>query len=122
MRWLFFCIFVVLNLFTMAQIAEVKVDGNYARIYGDDAMYSGHSVYLGSDKQLAGYNNQFLVIIESGYARVYDSNANYTGHSIRLGSDKTVKNVTFTNILIKEGIKTWYYDMKGDYTGKSTSW
>jgi len=104
----------------MAQISEIKLDSKYARIYNAKE-YSGKSVYLGSDKQLAGYNSKYLVIIDGENARIYDENGDYTGHLIRLGKDKYVKNVTATDILIVEGNMTRYYDYTGTYTGRSTS-
>ncbi len=108
------------SICVQAQIAEVKTEGSYARIYNDKGAYSGYSVYLGSDKTLAGYNGQFLVIKEKPYARIYNAKGTYTGNSIYLGSANYIKNVSTTVILIKEGNQIRYYDYQGHYTGTST--
>ena len=119
-KWIIFCILAGVNIHTMGQISEIKLQDRYARIY-NDKQYSGKSVYLGSDKELAGFNSKYLVVIDGENARIYDENGVYTGHLIRLGTDKYVKNVTPTNILIVEGNMTRYYDYTGTYTGRYTS-
>ncbi len=106
-----------------AQIAEVKQEGSYARIYNDQGSYTGNSIGLGSGALVSGYNTKYIVVTEGSYARIYDSKGSYTGNSISLGSGSGnyVKNVSANAILIKEGSYTRYYDFKGSYTGNSTS-
>jgi hypothetical protein len=103
-----------------AQIGEVKIDGSYAKIYNDQARYTGKSIYLGSNKTMEGYNGKHIVIKDGSYAKIYNDQAVYTGKSIYLGSDKYIKNVSAAAILIKDGSYVKYYDFEGRYTGKST--
>jgi len=115
MRILFIFLLSLLQNITMAQIAEVKSEGNSIRVYkvaSSGSSGASKSFYLGSSKRLLGYNNQYVIILESGNASIYDEDFNYKGY-IRLGSDKEFLNITPTNILIKEGNMTRYYDFKG---------
>lgn len=112
----------LLKINSMAQIAEVKNEGNSIRIYkiaSSGSTGAAKSFYLGSSKKLLGYNSQYVTILESGNASIYDEDFNYKGY-IRLGSDKQFLNMTPTNILIKEGNMTRYYDFKGR-SGKSVN-
>ena len=101
-----------------AQIAEVKVDGSYAKIYNDKGQYTGSSVYVGNNT-LEGYSSEFIVVKEGSYAKIYDAKGHYTGSSVYVGSN-TIKHVSQSAILIREGSYVKYYDFKGHYTGKST--
>ncbi len=103
-----------------AQIAEVKIEGSYAKIYNDEGRYSGNSIYIGSGNSLEGYNSRYIVVKEGSYAKIYDSKGSYTGNSIYIGSGNYVKNVSGSAILVKEGSYVKYYDFKGSYTGNST--
>ncbi len=103
-----------------AQIAEVKEEGSYAKIYNDQGRYSGYSIYIGSSYTLEGYNSSFIVVKEGSYAKIYNSNGRYTGNSIYLGSSYYIKNVTGSAILVKEGSYVKYYNFEGRYTGNST--
>ncbi|MBM3921452.1 MAG: hypothetical protein FJ347_09565 [Sphingomonadales bacterium] len=103
-----------------AQIAEVKIDGTWAKIYDENARYSGKSISLSGNKSLEGYNNRYIVIKDGTWAKIYDENARYTGKSISLSGDKYIKNVSGSAILIKDGSWVKYYDFDGRYTGKST--
>ncbi len=103
-----------------AQIAEVKKEGSYAKIYNDQGRYSGNSIYLGSSYTLEGYNSSFIVVKEGSYAKIYNAYGRYTGNSIYLGSSYYIKNVTGSAILVKEGSYVKYYNFEGRYTGNST--
>lgn len=103
-----------------AQIAEVKQEGSYAKIYNDQGSYTGNYIRLISGAEVSGYNSKYIVVTEGSYAKIYDSDGSYTGNYIRLSSDSYVKNVSATAILIKEGSYTKYYDFKGSYTGNYT--
>jgi hypothetical protein len=103
-----------------AQIGEVKADGYWAKIYDENARYTGKSIALGSNKSLEGYNSRYVVIKDGYWAKIYDENARYTGKSIALGGDKYIKNVSGSAILVKDGYWVKYYDFDGRYTGKST--
>ena len=105
--------------FVNAQIADVKVDGGRAKIYDDNASYTGNSVSLCSSCELSGYNNKYIVVTDGGRAKIYDYKGSYTGNSVSLCSDCYVKNVSGSAILVKDGGRTKYYDFKGSYTGKS---
>ena len=110
--------FIALTLTLRAQIAEVKQDGSYAKIYNDKGQYTGNSVYLGAST-LEGYNDRYMVIKDGSYAKIYDDKGRYTGNSIYLGSN-TIKHVSQSAILVKDGTYVKYYDFNGRYTGKST--
>jgi len=103
-----------------AQIAEVKQEGSYARIYNEQGRYTGKSIRVSSGAEVSGYNSKYIVVTEGSYARIYNDQGRYTGKSIRLSSGSYVKNVSATAILIKEGSYTRYYDFNGRYTGNST--
>jgi hypothetical protein len=112
-------LFITLSCIALqAQIAEVKVEGSYAKIYNDKGQYTGSSVYKGNNT-LEGYNNEYIVIKEGSYAKIYDAKGHYTGSSIYIGNN-TIKHVSQTAILVKEGSYVKYYDFKGHYTGNST--
>ena len=104
-----------------AQIEEVKVDNNTARIFNNNGKYSGYYINLCSSCKLNGYNSNFIVITENNTARIYDQKGSYTGYYINLCSSCNIKNVSSSNILINEGNTTRYYNFKGTYTGKYTN-
>mgnify|MGYP003348350902 FL=1 len=119
MRTLLIIAFITLKVHSIiAQIAEVKVMGSYAKIYNDKGQYTGNSIYVGSNT-MEGYNNDYVVLKEGSYARIYDAKGHYTGNSVYVGSNK-IKHVSQSAILIKEGSYVKYYDFKGHYTGNST--
>ena len=119
MRTFFITAFITLKVHSIiAQIAEVKVTGSYAKIYNDKGQYTGNSIYVGSNT-MEGYNNDYVVLKEGSYARIYDAKGHYTGNSVYVGSNK-IKHVSQSAILIKEGSYVKYYDFKGHYTGNST--
>lgn len=103
--------------FVKAQIAEVKEDGSYLKIY-DDSGYKT-SISKCSRCLLAGYNNNYVVIVDGSYIKIYNSSGNYKT-SISKCSSCSVKNVSGSYILINDGSYTKYYDFKGSYI-KSTS-
>jgi len=115
---LLFSLIIFSSLASQAQIAEVKVDGSYAKIYNDKGQYTGSSVYLGSNT-LEGYNSEYIVVKDGSYAKIYDAKGRYTGSSVYLGKN-TVKHVSQSDILVKDGSYVKYYDFTGHYTGKST--
>jgi hypothetical protein len=104
-----------------AQIAEVKQDGSYAKIYNDQGSWTGKSVSICSNCELVGYNSEYIVVKDGSYAKIYDANGSWTGKSISLCSDCYIKNVGASAILVKDGSYTKYYDFNGNWTGKSTS-
>jgi hypothetical protein len=103
-----------------AQIGEVKIDGPWAKIYDENARYTGKSIAVSGGKSLEGYNSRFIVIKDGPWAKIYDDQGRYTGKSISLGGDKYIKNVSGAAILVKDGPWIKYYDFDGRYTGKST--
>lgn len=103
-----------------AQIGEVKVDGVWAKIYDENARYTGKSISVGGSKTLEGYNSRFIVVKDGMWAKIYNDQGQYTGKSISLGNDKYIKNVSGAAILVKDGAWVKYYDFDGRYTGKST--
>lgn len=103
-----------------AQIAEVKQDGQIARIYNDQGKYTGKNISLSSNMEVSGYNSKYIVISDGKIARIYDDQGKYTGKNISLSSTMSVKNVAATAILITDGVLTRYYDFDGKYTGKNT--
>lgn len=110
-----------IHMSTEAQIAEVKVQGNTARIYDDNGRYTNHYVSIPSHGELLGYNAHFIVVREANTARIYDAKGRYTNKYISLCSSCTVKNVSATAILVKEGRTVRYYDFEGRYTNKYTT-
>lgn len=104
-----------------AQIAEVKIDGQFAKIYNDQGKYTGKYIGLSRDMEVSGYNSKYIVILDGVFAKIYDDLGKYTGKYIGLSRDMYVKNVSATAILIKDGVFTKYYDFNGKYTGKYTS-
>ena len=103
-----------------AQIGEVKIDGSWAKIYDENARYTGKSISVGGAKSLEGYNSRYIVIRDGSWAKIYNDQGHYTGKSISLGGDKYIKNVSGAAILVKDGSWIKYYDFDGRYTGKST--
>ena len=118
--FLAFCIVFFVAHSSTAQIAEIKVEGSYAKIYNDKGNYTGNSIYLGNSCSMEGYSSEYAVVKEGSYAKIYDAKASYTGHSIYLGSDSYIKHVSQSAILVKEGSYVKYYNFKGEYTGNST--
>lgn len=119
MKLLFTLLFMTLCILALnAQIAEVKLDGNYAKIYNEKGQFTGNSVYIGNNS-LEGYNNEYIVIKDGNYAKIYDSKGHFTGHSAYIGNN-TIKHVSQSVILVKEGNYVKYYDFKGRFTGNST--
>ena len=87
MKHLLALFFITLStIASKAQIAEVKVEGSYAKIYNDKGQYTGNSVYIGNNA-LEGYSNEYLVIKEGSYAKIYDAKGHYTGNSIYIGKN-----------------------------------
>lgn len=107
-----------------AQIAEVKQEGGYARIYNEEGRWTGNSIQLGYGDVVSGYNSKYIVVTEGlltgRYARIYNEKGRWTGNSISLSSTSYVIRVSETAILIKEFGKTRYYNFVGRYTGHST--
>jgi|688.fasta_scaffold990925_2 hypothetical protein len=104
-----------------AQIAEVKQDGNIAKIYNDQGRYTNSYISLCSKCELTGYNSKYIVITDGNIAKIYNDQGRYTNSYISLCSNCYVKNVSATAILVKDGNITKYYDFNGRYTNKYTS-
>ena len=104
-----------------AQIAEVKQDGNVAKIYNDQGKYTGKYISLSSSREIAGFNSKYIVVIDGNVAKIYNEQASYTGKYISLSSSRFIKNVSGGAILVKDGNVTKYYDFEGKYTGNYTS-
>ena len=121
MKRLFLFSFLLSITYTMsAQIGEVKVEGPYAKIYDENGRYTNRVVHLGSNKTLAGYNSQYIVVVDRAYARIFDATGKDLNKSILLGDNKYIKHVSGSAILVKEGNYVKYYDFDGRYTNKST--
>jgi hypothetical protein len=120
MKVLFLFLSLSITIMSFGQIGEVKQVGSYAKIYNEKGQDSGHSIYLGSNGSVEGYNSEFIVVKEGSYAKIYNDKGNNTGHSIYLGSNNSIKHVSQTAILVKEGSYVKYYDFNGRNTGKST--
>ena len=103
-----------------AQIADVKIEGNRAKVYNENAKFTGYFVNLCAKCELSGYNNKYIVVTNGNRAKIYDSKGRFTGYFVNLHSGAYVKNVTASAILIVEGGRTKFYDFKGRYTGKSS--
>ena len=97
----------------IAQIGEVKIESDQAKIYNENGTYTGNSIFMGSNMKLAGYNSQYIVITVSNSAKIYDSSGNYTGNSIFMLDNAIVKTVTPVKIIIQEGSNIRYYNFKG---------
>jgi hypothetical protein len=106
---------------TNAQIGEVKVMGNLAKIYDDKARYTNYYVSIPSSGELLGYNANYIVVKDGNLAKIYDAKGHYTNHYVSLCSTCMVKNVTASAILVKEGRLVKYYDFNGRYTNKYTN-
>lgn len=104
-----------------AQIAEVKVQGNTARIYDDNGRYTNYYVSIPSHGELLGYNANYIVVRDGHLAKIYDAKGHYTNHYVSLCSTCIVKNVSANAILVKEGRLVKYYDFNGRYTNKYTN-
>jgi hypothetical protein len=121
MKKLLLFLFFLMSVYTMnAQIGEVKVDGAYAKIYDENGRYTNRTILLGSNKTLAGYNSQYIVVVDRAYARIYDATGKDLNKSILLGDNKYIKHVSGSAILVKDGNYVKYYDFNGRYTNKST--
>ena len=107
--------------FAQAQIGEVKIVGNQAKIYDEDAKFTYHSISMSSNAELADYNSKYIVIVDGNQAKIYDSKGSFTYKSINLCNNCTIRKVTNTAILVKEGNMVKYYDFEGKYTYKYTS-
>ena len=65
-----------------AQIAEVKQEGSYARIYDSKGSYTGNSISLGSSgNYVKNVSANAILIKEGSYTRYYDFKGSYTGNS-----------------------------------------
>lgn len=104
-----------------AQIGEVKVVGNLAKIYDDKARYTNYYVSIPSRGELLGYNATYIVVKDGNLAKIYDAKGHYTNKYVSLCSSCIVKNVTASAILVKEGRLVKYYDFNGHYTNKYTN-
>lgn len=104
-----------------AQIGEVKVSGNQAKIYDENGINTNRYVSLNSNSELVGYNSKFIVIIEGNQAKIFDSKGNFTYKYVPICSNCVVKKVTSSAILVKQGNMTKYYDFEGNYTNKYTT-
>lgn len=103
-----------------SQIGEVKISGNYAKIYDEEARYSNKCIYLGTTKEYLGNNYEYVIIKSGNYAQIYNSNGQYTNKCIYLGTTKRFVNVNSKYILLKDGNYTKYYNFNGQYTNKCT--
>ena len=104
-----------------AQIGEVKVSGNQAKIYDESGNNTNRYVSLNSNSELVGYNSKFIVIVEGNQAKIIDSKGNFTYKYVSICSNCSVKKVTTSAILVKDGNMTKYYDFEGNYTNKYTT-
>lgn len=107
--------------FAEAQIGEVKVIGNQAKIYDEDAKYTYHSISMNSTADLADYNSKYIVIVEGNQAKIFDSKGSFTYKYISLCNNCSIKKVTNTAILVKDGHTVKYYDFEGKFTYRYTS-
>jgi hypothetical protein len=105
--------FALISFFSNAQIAEVKEEDRYAKIYNENGKYQT-SIFMDRDGFLAGYNSRFVVIVDDKYAKIYNENGKYQA-SIFMDKDCKVQNVSGSNIIIKEGNRTKFYDFNGKY-------
>ncbi len=64
-----------------AQIAEVKIEGSYAKIYNDEGRYSGNSIYIGSGNYVKNVSGSAILVKEGSYVKYYDFKGSYTGNS-----------------------------------------
>lgn len=103
------------------QIGEVKVVGNQAKIYNEDAQYTYKYISLSSNSILLGFNSKNIVIKDGNQAKIYDAGGNYTYKYISLCSSCRVVYVTPSAILVKDGNQVKYYNFDGSYTYKYTS-
>ena len=103
-----------------AQIGEVKVSGNQAKIYDGQGRFTHKYVDLNSGYELAGYNSNYIVIRYTDQARIYDASGKYTYKYAPICNSCKIVNVGPTAILIKQGNMTKYYDFEGKYTNKYT--
>jgi hypothetical protein len=99
-----------------AQIGNVKETNGSLDIINENGIYEGY-INMSNGDYLAGFNNQYVVVVKNNEATIYDIKGKYV-NDIRLCSDCKVKNVTSTNILISEGSRTLRYDFKGRYLGE----
>ncbi len=104
-----------------AQIGEVKVTGNQAKIYDESGTNTNRYVSMNSGYELLGYNSKFIVMKDGNQAKIFDAKGNFTNKYVGLCSNCKVVNVSPTAILVKDGNMTKYYDFEGNYTNKYTS-
>lgn len=115
-------VFATLFIHTLvtAQIGEVKVSGNQAKIYDGEGRFTHRYVDLSSGYELVGYNSKYIVVRYQDQARIYDSDGKYTYKYAPICNSCKLVNVGPTAILIKQGNMTKYYDFEGKYTNKYT--
>jgi hypothetical protein len=118
---LLFFFILAINMSTNAQIGEVKVVGNLAKIYDDKARYTNYYVSIPSRGELLGYNANYIVVKDGNLAKIYDAKGHYTNKYVSLCTSCTVKNVSASAILVKEGRLVKYYDFNGHYTNQYTN-
>ena len=104
-----------------AQIGEVKVAGNQAKIYDESGTNTNRYVSMNSGYELLGYNSKFIVMKDGNQAKIFDAKGNFTNKYVGLCSNCKVVNVSPTAILVKDGNLTKYYGFDGNYTNKYTS-
>ena len=107
--------------FANAQIGEVKVIGNQAKIYDESGSNTNRYVSMNSGYELLGYNSKFIVMKDGNQAKIFDAKGNFTFKYVGLCSNCKVVNVSPSAILVKDGNMTKYYDFDGNYTNKYTS-
>ena len=104
-----------------AQIGEVKVVGNQAKIYDENGNNTNRYVSMNSGYELVGYNSQYVVIRDGNQAKIFDSKGNFTFKYVSLCANCKVVNITQSAILVKDGNMTKYYNFDGNYTNKYTT-
>ena len=64
-----------------AQIGEVKADGYWAKIYDENARYTGKSIALGGDKYIKNVSGSAILVKDGYWVKYYDFDGRYTGKS-----------------------------------------
>ncbi len=122
MKTLFLITAILLTFnYANAQIGEVKVIGNQARIYDENGNNNNSYVSMNSGYELLGYNSQYIVMKDGNQAKIFNAKGNFTFKYVSLCSNCKVVNVTPTAILVKDGNMTKYYNFEGNYTYKYTT-
>ncbi len=114
-------IFILLYTLCSAQIGNVIVERNFAKIYNENGYYTGKWINLTSNVNSIGWNDRYIVIVKNSKIYIYNHEGSYTGKWISLCSECKFHLVTRNNIIIIEkGYKLLHYDFIGSYTGKFT--